>query len=278
MRHSIMIKVSETKLVPILSENTYPRRNKKSGLIEIVDMHTGEVLAVQFSHRDILQGKQARFREVELPDGRKVLMENGIGARTHVTRSYLIDGTAQRLLADEIALGNSIPEACENLNLCYNEVLSFKRENKEFASLLEEARRDRADTMHEMVLIEGRKAIDEKVRIETYKYMADKGNPESYGNRTKITGDKNSPLTLLLDTGIRRAGDPGYIEPEVKDDQREGKVFEKGDSVPEDAVLVVDQLPDEGGVRDVSSPGENAVGTQSELDVVSSEELRDAGE
>ena len=222
-------------------------------------MHTGEVLAVQFSHRDILQGKQARFREVELPDGRKVLMENGIGSRTHVTRSYLIDGTAQRLLADEIALGNSIPEACANLNLDYNEVLSFKRSNPDFASLLEQARRDRADTMHEMVLIEGRNAIDEKVRIETYKYMADKGNPDSYGNRTKLTGDKNAPLTFLLDTGIRRAGDPGYEEGKdaTKDQMDPGGNKKPMQGEPEDAVLVVEAEPGRDGVSHDNNPGEN---------------------
>lgn len=277
MRHNTMIKVSESKLVPILSENTYPRRNKKSGLIEIVDMHTGEVLAVQFSHRDILQGKQDRFKEVQLPDGRKVLMEAGIGPRTLVTKSYLIDGTAQRLLADEIALGNSIPEACANLNLDYNEVLSFKRNNPDFASLLEQARKDRADTMHEMVLMEGRQAIDEKVRIETYKYMADKGNPESYGNRTKITGDKNSPLTFLLDTGIRRAGDPGYEEGK---DAASNKV-DTGESKksmqdqPEDAVLVVEGGSQRCGVSEHEHPGENVEDISTGVDAPVREDSND---
>lgn len=277
MRHNTMIKVSESKLVPILSENTYPRRNKKSGLIEIVDMHTGEVLAVQFSHRDILQGKQDRFKEVQLPDGRKVLMEAGIGPRTLVTKSYLIDGTAQRLLADEIALGNSIPEACANLNLDYNEVLSFKRNNPDFASLLEQARKDRADTMHEMVLMEGRQAIDEKVRIETYKYMADKGNPESYGNRTKITGDKNSPLTFLLDTGIRRAGDPGYEEGK---DAASNKV-DTGESKksmqdqPEDAVLVVEGGSQRCGVSEHEHIGENVEDISTGVDAPVREDSND---
>lgn len=43
-----------------------------------------------------------------------------------------------------------------------------------------------------------------KLQVDTFKWMAEKMDPETYGNRTKISGDADQPLTIIVDTGIRR--------------------------------------------------------------------------
>lgn len=44
----------------------------------------------------------------------------------------------------------------------------------------------------------------EKLYYEKLKWLAEKADPDQYGNRTKISGDADAPLTLVVDTGIRR--------------------------------------------------------------------------
>ncbi len=44
-----------------------------------------------------------------------------------------------------------------------------------------------------------------KLQIDTYKWVAEKMNPDLYGNKTKIAGDNEQPLTIIVDTGIKRS-------------------------------------------------------------------------
>lgn len=47
-------------------------------------------------------------------------------------------------------------------------------------------------------------AAGARVKMEAAKWVAETGNREDYGRSTKITGDPNAPLAILIDTGIRR--------------------------------------------------------------------------
>jgi hypothetical protein len=41
-----------------------------------------------------------------------------------------------------------------------------------------------------------------KVKLSAWKWLAEKGNPEDYGNKTVVEGGK--PIRIMIDTGIRR--------------------------------------------------------------------------
>jgi len=49
-----------------------------------------------------------------------------------------------------------------------------------------------------------------KLAVETLKWQAEKLDPENWGSKVKISGDAQAPLQLIIDTGIRRPGDPGF--------------------------------------------------------------------
>ena len=56
-----------------------------------------------------------------------------------------------------------------------------------------------------------------KEKISALQWAAEKGNAERFGTKTKIVGDKNAPVVFVIDTGIRRRGDEGFIESGEKD-------------------------------------------------------------
>ena len=87
----------------------------------------------------------------------------------------------------------------------------------DFAENLKQARKDRAHTFHDRIIDVtdevylnrtniGKEELGAvKSVIENYKWLAERGNPEEYSSRTKITGDRENPLTFtVVDTGIRR--------------------------------------------------------------------------
>lgn len=61
----------------------------------------------------------------------------------------------------------------------------------------------------------------QRLKVDTERWAAGCNHPDFYGKQTKITGDPDKPLAILVDTGIRRDEDekPPEItaESEVKD-------------------------------------------------------------
>lgn len=226
--------------MPDLPENVFAKTNPE-GLIEIIDMHTGNVVAVQASYREIMKGKQDRLVEVDTPQG-KVWLERGLAAGAIKFRNYAMDEVAASLVCDYITRGCTLTEAAREIGLDPNIVKHWTHRFPEFQKRYKQAILDRADIMHDKVLEEAKASSDTKVRIDAYKYMAEKGNPEAYGNRTKVVGDPNAPVTFVIETGIRRAGDPGYKEGKdaAENHLEPGGSKETLPDQPEDAVLVVE--------------------------------------
>lgn len=52
-------------------------------------------------------------------------------------------------------------------------------------------------------------------KVRTLKWLAEKNDPDKYGNKTTIRGDKDAPLKLVVDTGIYYDDKPNTIEGEV---------------------------------------------------------------
>ena len=96
---------------------------------------------------------------------------------------------------------------------------SWKKHHPDFALAMKEAREYSAEIYAYKALTtsEGITAEDgtilaynkdevaaAKMKADAYRWMAEKLDPETFGNRTKISGDADQPLTIIVDTGIRR--------------------------------------------------------------------------
>jgi hypothetical protein len=88
----------------------------------------------------------------------------------------------------------------------------WKKTHPDFAKAIEEAREFAAESFASMAVQAAENATGQskdelaatKLQVDTYRWMAEKMNPELYGNRTKVTGDSDQPLIIRVDTGIRR--------------------------------------------------------------------------
>jgi hypothetical protein len=181
------------------------------GLIEIIDELTGQVVAIQSSTDDLLKGKRERLIEYTLEDGTKVLIEKGLSLDRLTHRSYAYSKILADIICQEITEGKSLTKLCkEDKYPSYATVCRWRRENDEFNRSLNQAYAHRADYYHDKVLEEAQETITkddapaQKVKVDAYKWSAEKGNPERYGNRMKVTGDA-APIHLIVDTGIDRS-------------------------------------------------------------------------
>lgn len=52
-----------------------------------------------------------------------------------------------------------------------------------------------------------------RLKVDTMKWAAGVLDPESYGTRTKVVGDKNAPVAFIIDTGIQRDPAPTDVPP-----------------------------------------------------------------
>ena len=88
----------------------------------------------------------------------------------------------------------------------------WRREHPDFDKRVKEARVDRGDILYEKVVDIGMndetiykdEVPGEKMKLGALKWAASKANPDEYGDRTKVVGDKDAPVMIVLDTGIRR--------------------------------------------------------------------------
>lgn len=242
-----------------LPKNLVAHQNKE-GLIELIDVHTGQVVSVQHSIRDIMKGKQARVREVTLESGQKVLLENTLSVNAVArVREYIPDPLLVDLLAQAISDGATITEACEAYNFKNSALTLWRTHHPEIDEKIKLAIKRRASRLVEQVLEEAKESGDTKVRIDAYKYVAEKTDPENYGNRTKIVGDPNAPLGFVLETGIRRNGDPGFQggTDAAQNHLESGRDQTSLQSEPEDAVLVVEAEPKRDGIPHNDGAREN---------------------
>jgi hypothetical protein len=81
------------------------------------------------------------------------------------------------------------------------------------------AKKARAEAAHDKVfgIADGPapdkdEAAGVRVQLDAAKWAAEVGDRETFGKSTKITGDLNAPLAILVDTGIQR--DPIVLPPE----------------------------------------------------------------
>jgi hypothetical protein len=179
-------------------------RTNDQGLIEGIDVATMQLVSIQASTNDLLNDRFEDLIPFEV-DGRIVYLERGVGPGVlgRLKRSKFSPLVGD-LVAEKIVKGKTLTKACEELNLDYGTVTGWIRDEKSFGDQIRQAKLDRGDTFFDKSVDTAENSIDTKLKVDVYKWAAEKSNPAQFGNQTKLTGDKGQPLTFVIETGIRR--------------------------------------------------------------------------
>lgn len=191
-------------------EDRYHHFLDDSGNLMKTDILTGEVISSSHNYAAGLEpGKQldASFTN-ELKGRRKYWTYN------EVYRDLICNLLAQGKTFSEITKMRGFPGM--------SVIAQWRAGHSDFEAAIRGARKMGADFYADKIaesLEEGRtlnkdEIPAEKLYYDKLKWLAEKADPEQYGNRTTIAGDKDAPLTLIVDTGIRRDG-PDEIENEI---------------------------------------------------------------
>lgn len=254
---------------------THAFRNPETGLIEILDLKTGQVVGVQKDPTDLFKKRQDLMVQVATPQG-LVWMQKGLNPDHLGTRGPAASWPYSEVMADlicqKIAEGAYITKIGEEPGFPpYSVICRWRRESDDFKERLDMAYKDRAEFFHDKALQEAEREYYEwdpkandyrrdkngdrvprppsaestqqaKMRFQALTWAAEKGSPERFGNRTHHTEKREFTAKLVIETGIRRPGDPGFDEAiaearavdllqESKDSQG---VLPPGDSRPKD--------------------------------------------
>jgi hypothetical protein len=203
--------------VKVLPEKYFYRLNPETQLLECVDEGTGEVLAVQSSPDSILQEREDKnVVQVRTKSGKLVWTEKGLAPKVKTSTQKV--WVFSKAWADHATHNRGKAKVNGKKNDTANfpppqMIYKWRSLHKEFDEEIRRAIKIRGDYFAGRVLetAEGTKEYNAKsarVKMDGFKWLASVSDPDTYGNKTKISGDPDAPLTFLIDTGIRR-GDAG---------------------------------------------------------------------
>lgn len=191
------------------THNTFVRLNA-SGLLEVISEETGEVISVQRSIKDLMTDKNASLKKFTLPDGTQVFYEDGVNVDQiqNGNLKYKLDPVVAGVICQKIAEGYPITKLHEHGLPPYTIICKWRAINPDFNRMVEIAINDRGHVFADKAVeaSDQAKTKDEamvqRLKTDTYKWMAEKSSPDQYGNKTQVRGDKTSPLQLIIDTGV----------------------------------------------------------------------------
>lgn len=199
------------------------------GAVQAVNLHTGAVRTIETSLAD--PGKvleMDKFQKVLNRHGEMVWVPNQISSED----MQEIQGKAYHkpyspLLADHIcsliAEGKTLVDISRMPGYPpYSTIARWRRQHPEFQTMYKLARGDRAEIYFHKIMeqVEQAQANSDEIalaRLKTdiYKFAAKVCAPEDFAEKTTIDA-KVAVGTFAIETGIRRAGDPGFNIDETK--------------------------------------------------------------
>jgi hypothetical protein len=216
-------------------------RVNDQGFVECIDTDTGEVLWVEKKKKP----SPGKIEKGSSPGPGRPTKES---LETH---HYVMDGTGQKLwvpkgtnpdhlpktiypyskiTADHVCQliteGNTIrgigkmegmPPA-HVINKWVRKYPEFKREMREAV----EARATHyADTVMEVAETTSKETImEDRLKTELYKWRAEVDDPDSYGKKTKVTGNVGGPMVIIIDTGINTREEPKEVDSTVIEQEK----------------------------------------------------------
>jgi hypothetical protein len=204
----------------------------KDGSLEFVN-EDGETVAVGkrkmrkkngavITHRG--EQPDAYFTWKTVKDGEHVLLPRDVNPK-EVDSKYSLYAN-KRDLCLEIAMEIANGKTFYQLDKCKGfpstrTVFYWYARDPEFRTLIDEARRVRAEFYHDQ-LVEVAETVDEtnarssKVKADVYKHLMSVNDRERFGQQTKVVGDVNQPVTFIFKSGIDRSPEPEPIPVEGK--------------------------------------------------------------
>ncbi len=227
MRNTAGLPPGPTYAILLEMSDTVSYINDK-GLIETVNIYTGETIAVQSTKDDLLKMKQEKMVQVQMADGSLMWLERGLNLDSYAPRrrwSYselVID-----LICTKLLEGKSLKAICEEPGMPPMWVLSrWRRKYAEADQRIKDARMDYAEIIRDQIIEEALAADEDtvqttKVRMDALKWAAGVDNPDRYGSKARVAVEGSMAMQLLVDTGIRRPEDEAESNakqiPEVSD-------------------------------------------------------------
>ena len=154
-------------------------------------------------------------------------------------QEFYFNPLVAEVICQRIAMGEGLSSICKDAGMpSYSVVSRWRREVAGFRQMLSGAYEDRAETLRDKIL-EMEERIGESTwdkedatllqslrqRFELLKWGAQVDAPGKYSDKLKISGDKDAPLSFVIETGVRRVGDEGFR----RDDPQYVKSLEEGE-------------------------------------------------
>lgn len=184
---------------------TTKARINDQGLIELVDLYTGRVIAIQRKpDDDLLRNHFDNLIRIETPEG-PVWIEKSIDPAKVLKRKHpKYSKFWADLVAGEILNGKTIGEALATHHLDFATHTYWKNTQTEYRTIIDEAKRARAELFADEALVNARSPSPNKTRINHLQWQAEKADPDQYGQKQKMEHSGSVAHTIVVETGIRR--------------------------------------------------------------------------
>lgn len=144
------------------------------------------------------------------------------------------------LFAYRILEGSGVKKACAEVGLSYPLYCKWRKLYPEFRDMVDEARRDFGEQYFDKIAetVEATAADEDEIalarlKVDAYKHLAQVSDARRFGAKTQIDA-KVGIARLVVDTGIKRPGDDGYMESgvlgEIESRQAEIKAIEQANA------------------------------------------------
>ncbi len=202
-----------------------PRINDQ-GLVEYVDIFTGQVLAIQSTpNDDFLHNRFENLVEIDTPHGR-VFIERHLdpgrilrsGVSRHIFSLAWAELIAQKLLEPRHRLNAHDPtnhtpytlkEAVATLEIPYATFTKW-RAREEFGAIIDNALQHQAQLLQDEALIQARNTTKSsevslsQLKIDTLMKQAKQANQQRFGDKQKVEHSGSVAHTYIISTGVNK--------------------------------------------------------------------------
>lgn len=202
---------------------TYIYHSPTTGLIETIDEETGIIILIQKSMRDDLLGNMKDTLPYKETNGIRTRIERGVGIEERglmLTKRWVYTETLAELIVQKVTEGKTLIDICKRVSVAGEPIIppyfilaKWRQDRPEFNEKIEQAFKARSEVYHDKAITGAEMADDDnavssKIVVDTMKWSAGVDNPDRFGNKTKVSGDVDAPITFVISTGIDRSQIP----------------------------------------------------------------------
>lgn len=209
------------------ARKTYIYHNPSTGLIEHICEETGQIVLIQKTLDDSVRTDKSKSIRYSCDNGVECRIERGLEKLGLLrTKRWVYNDMIAELICQRVTEGETLLEICgpkqntagQKIMPPYFIVVKWRRERPEFDLKLKQALSDRSEILadhasEQSKLADEDNATAQKLVVDTLKWRTGVDNPDKFGAKTKISGEIEATTIFVINTGIRRLGDPGYVEP-----------------------------------------------------------------